>query len=514
MADSASRGMHRAARDTRMPQSARRLSNIFPDEAGPSLIRDTKRSRRELPARLPEEAPSVRSTEVHGSTPSDLPNCSSTGVSVPLVSSKSARRSSFNLKNTRRISSLRDGAPAYPHADIPDDVLYRHCSDLQPPVVRMKFLLMWALYRSMEQARGESKMPHLSKRALGKTKASSVLSLFSPPPERTSTFLSDKDEQLFAEISPRVQSIMDNTLKALNSGLLSISWLHQSHERPDVYLQPNPRNDSNKHAEMQLNGMLQQLYSELDAWRTQEEAIKRMDTETEAIEALVEQIRQDSAYQRKEKSIYEGDGADLDEEQAIADEVFRAINQGADGKNASETSPNVFNEVPSWSADDLDEAGLEQLKYAERTIASTISMNEAVENDVFSDIVDSQGTEMDSALDRMEFKVRNYVPFTKVQTDLLYARLHTLQQLDYLAQEYVKRVSKRAAQALQERMSTGLATYAGSAAEGPESASAQQRTDSLLTGVWHDDEAASAPSRSSNDIRLLLRGILKSSSST
>lgn len=141
-------------------------------------------------------------------------------------------------------------------------------------------------------------------------------------------------------------------------------------------------------------------------------------------------------------------------------------------------------------------------------------MNEAVENDVFSDIVDSQGTEMDSALDRMEFKVRNYVPFTKVQTDLLYARLHTLQQLDYFAQEYVKRVSKRAAQALQERMSTGLATYAGSAAEGPESASAQQRTDSLLTGIWHDDEAASAPSRSSNDIRLLLRGILKSSSST
>lgn len=74
------------------------------------------------------------------------------------------RRDSMSVKGLRRVSSLRDGAPAYPHDDIPDDVLYKHCSDQVPPVVRMKHLLNWTLHRSIPQALAEAPPPRIGRR--------------------------------------------------------------------------------------------------------------------------------------------------------------------------------------------------------------------------------------------------------------------------------------------------------------------------------------------------------------
>lgn len=144
-----------------------------------------------------------------------------------LPSRRPARRDSLNIKGTRRVSQLRDGGSAYPHSDVPDEALYRHCSDQAPPVVRMKHLLNWTLHRSTDQALGAAQ----PKRRMRPGRTDPIDALLAPSPQHVDLPVSELDSQKYAEAAPIITRIIDETLRDLNDGMIGISWLHQSKVR-------------------------------------------------------------------------------------------------------------------------------------------------------------------------------------------------------------------------------------------------------------------------------------------
>ena len=420
------------------------------------------------------------------------------------------RRDSMSVKGLRRVSSLRDGAPAYPHDDIPDDVLYKHCSDQVPPVVRMKHLLNWTLHRSIPQALAEAPPPRIGRRRRhGKIHPGddADLSLLSPIPPEASRELTEQDRQHVAEVSPILLKLMQDTLRDLNDGLIGISWLRHAKKDESRPLQPHPRNESNRHAEQQLSGMLEQLRNELTSWKEHEFAIQRIDEESEAVEAMATQLREQITTRRRSRAQSDEsafNSADGDEEQALADEVERA-RMGAHGTDAS---------ALSWAWEDADEDAQRQLDLAQSVLVSTESLNHAVASQTSSDIARDtslDGTEVDARLHTLEYDV-----------DKIHRRLHAVAQLDELSNEYIRRVSSRAAQALHERTSAGLASFSDSLADATSgadlasSATAQRRLDTLLANVRDTNDPSThqsieSPAVLPTDSHQLLRALARDS---
>lgn len=133
------------------------------------------------------------------------------------------RRSSLNLKGQRRVSSLRDGTAAYPHDDVPDHELFRHCSDQLPPVVRMKHLIGWILKRSLDIADGRAELPVRSrdaaKKSKGKAKESNELPVFS-----------EDELKLIRSRRSELAAVLEQLLTDLNEGVFGISWMGRSEE--------------------------------------------------------------------------------------------------------------------------------------------------------------------------------------------------------------------------------------------------------------------------------------------
>lgn len=378
-----------------------------------------------------------------------------------------ARRNSMSVKGMRRVSSLRDGAPAYPHDDIPDDVLYRHCSDQVPPVVRMKHLLSWTLHRSIPQALANAPLPKLGKRRHGQVRPGddAELAMLAPIPPEALHQLTEQEKQHIAEVSPILQRVVQDTLRDLNDGLIGISWLRHEEKNNVRSLKPHPRNESNRQAEKQLQGMLEQLNSELASWKEHEAEIDVIHEEAEALEAKAVSLREHAASKRKGRGQID-DGAGVDEEQALADEVELARFQ-----------PSDTNAERAWTWADADDNARRQLTLVESVFASIEKLNHAVACRDPSEDTDLQGTEVDVRLNSLEWSV-----------DKIYHRLHSIEQLDELSSAYIRRVSNRAAQALFERTTAGLATFSGSRSEAgvdefATSAVTQQRLDALLAGI-------------------------------
>ncbi|KOS16179.1 kinetochore protein mis13 [Malassezia pachydermatis] len=383
------------------------------------------------------------------------------------------RRTSMNIKGMRRTSSLRDGAPAYPHDDIPDDILYRHCSDQVPPVVRMKHLLCWTLHRSLAQALGESPMPRLSRRRHGKSRAveDGGLSLLHEVPKEAAHTLSEHEKQQIAEVSPLLRKVIDETMRDLNDGLIGISWLRHAKSKESHPLQPHPRNQSNRQAVKQLSGMLHQLDTELASWKEYEDMMQRLHAEADQMEAQAAHIREQATERRKGRASASNVSSDTeaDEEQVIAEEVERGLSGSREA-----TLP--------WTLDDADEHTRRQLDLVQTIVSATDELNQAVLADdhaSHSTRTDLAGTEVDPRLDTLELSV-----------DKLHQRLHVLYQMERLAHDYIQRISHRAAHALQERTSASLASFSGTSldTEGTDpamSAQAQKRLDTLLAGI-HD----------------------------
>ncbi|WFD03071.1 hypothetical protein MOBT1_001760 [Malassezia obtusa] len=389
----------------------------------------------------------------------------------------------MNVKGMRRMSSLRDGAPAYPHIDVPDQVLYRHCSDQAPPVVRMKHLLNWTLHRSIPQALGEEALPRLGKSAT----RSREVALLQPIPAHAASALTDQEKQKFAETAPILRKVIDDTLRDLNDGLIGISWLRQSKDQEHRSLQPHPRNQSNAHAAQQLEGMQRQLQAELEAWEEHEAGVQQLHAEADRFEMLAAQAREQNARGKARSTPDE----DADEDHAIAAEIERALSGAVDGDE----------EAPQWTAADLDDVTRAQLELADNVLQSVDDLNAAVvakqQDEPGAEI---PGTETDAHLRTLEFSI-----------DRLQTRLHTISQLDEVASKYLGQVATRASQALQERTSAGLASFAAphGEEEGAEP-SEQQRLDRLLAGVREPSESAAPDAAATHtDTRELLRALAR-----
>lgn len=421
-------------------------------------------------------------------------------VSRPSVSG--LRRDSMSIKGMRRMSSLRDGAPAYPHDDIPDDVLYRHCSDQAPPVVRVKHLLRWTLHRSIPQALAEAPFPASRKRkhASSRRDEQNGMNLLNPLPPMVEQPLSDKDIQHISESAPLLRKVMEDTLRDLHDGLIGISWLHQSHGKDQTLLQPHPRNTSNRHAETQLTGMLDQLHKELSAWDQCEVDIRALHAEADEIEAQASQVREQTTSRRKGHfhSTDHTSDSNVDEEQSIASEIETAL------------STNAQDDQIPWSFSDMDEDSKRQLELVTRILSEAESLDKTVSlAKEGTAILDTQfeGTEVDSRLAALELSI-----------DKIKKRLYSMEQLDELSSEYILRVSHRAAQALRERTAAGLATFSGAMSAtdldpSTNSASSQQQLDTLLAGISNPSVSYSEKSNTSltapTDSRLLLQALAR-----
>ena len=253
---SGARGSPRKGPDTAERVTERRFSDILEEDAGNHAPnKRPRRPRKTLREEVADDLVFIRMTPQAQATGSPPNNGTAVNAAVrpepraPLP--RPPRRNSMNVKGMRRVSSLRDGAPAYPHDDIPDDVLYKHCSDQVPPVVRMKHLLSWTLHRSIPQALAEASLPRLGRRRHGKSRwdQDDELALLAPIPPDVSRELNDLERQHIAEVSPILHRVVQETLRDLNDGLIGISWLRHVKKCASRTHHPHPRNASNRHAD-------------------------------------------------------------------------------------------------------------------------------------------------------------------------------------------------------------------------------------------------------------------------
>lgn len=358
-----------------------------------------------------------------------------------------SRRSSLNLKGQRRVSSLRDGTIAHPHEDVPDYELFRHCSDQLPPVVRMKHLVSWILKRSNDIAIGKAELPVRSrdaaKKTKGKAKESNELPVFT-----------ESELKILKSRNPEMAAVLEQVQKDLNDGVFGISWMAQSDEADNKHLQPHPRNESNRKAAAALSSVVESMRAESQQWSKEQTRLEDYEAETSRLEALLQE----------------------------------------DGRTES-------SDVIAWDRQDLDEAGLQQLRDAEAAMdwlrrleaedggaaaeaAKTKSRSKGrtskAANARSDDDSGLKGTEHDARWSDVEFNV-----------DLLRSRSHQFAQLESLANRYVRTVSAHAAQALRDRTSSSSAlagTSASSAKGGRRKTAAgakagKERLEVLLSGV-------------------------------
>lgn len=321
-----------------------------------------------------------------------------------------SRRASLTLKGQRRVSSLRDGTIAHPHVDVPDYELFRHCSDQLPPVVRMKHLVGWILKRSLDVAIGKSELPvrprDAAKKSKGKAKEPNELPVFT-----------EAELDLIRSRNSELSVVLEQLLTDLNDGAFGISWMGLNDETDNKHMQPHPRNESNRKAAAQLSAVVDAMRSESQAWSKELTRLEDYEAETARLEAILQE----------------------------------------DGTAES-------GDVIAWDRQDLDEAGLQQLRDAEAAVAWLQRLQgdgtaEAVKpksrskgrtskaaNTRSDDESDLKGTEHDARWNDVEFNV-----------DLLRSQSHQFAQLESLASRYVRTVSAHAAQALRDRTSSSSA---------------------------------------------------------
>ena len=188
----------------------------------------------------------------------------------------------------------------------------------------------------------------------------------------------------------------------------------------------------------------------------------------------------------------------MDEEQSIANEIETALSTDAPD-----------DQLP-WTLHDMDKDSKRQLDLVTRILSDAETLDKAVTlaKEGHSTLgIQFEGTEVDSRLTALEFSI-----------DKIKKRLYCMEQLDELSSDYIRRVSHRAAQALRERTTAGLATFSGAlSATGLDpstnSASSQQQLDTLLAGVSNPSDSNSDTLNTSltapTDSRLLLQALAR-----
>lgn len=369
-----------------------------------------------------------------------------------------SRRSSLNLKGQRRVSSLRDGTAAYPHDDVPDHELFRHCSDQLPPVVRMKHLVGWIVKRSLDIASGKAELPlrsrDVAKKAKGKAKESNELPVFT-----------EAESKLVRLRNSEVKAVLDQVLSDLNDSVFGISWMEQGNEADKKHLQPHPRNESNRKAAAQLSAIVENMRNESQAWSKELTRLEDYEAETSRLEALLQ-------------------------EDATAE----------------------TGDVIAWDRNDLDEAGLQQLRDAEAAMDWLRQLEEGPAAEAPKAKPRSKGRTSKAATaqqqdENAELKGTEHDPRwadVEFNVDLLRSQSHQFAQLESLASRYVRTVSAHATQALRDRTSSSsaLAGTSSSSAKGGRRKTAagnknghgsSERLEVLLSGV-RESRSISQPS--------------------
>ncbi len=145
------------------------------------------------------------------------------------------RRDSIGLKGMRRRSSLRNGSIAYPHDNVPDHMLYRHCSSAMDPVSRMKFMLAWALNRSVDAvfttaaadgAAGEKGAA--GAKGKGKKGGKAAAAAASAAAEEAEEVAKRK------EVEPLLREIMAKLVEDIDEQEVSVSWFMRSGRAGEV----------------------------------------------------------------------------------------------------------------------------------------------------------------------------------------------------------------------------------------------------------------------------------------
>lgn len=149
----------------------------------------------------------------------------------------------MGLKSQRRVSSLRDGTIAYPHASIPDSDLFRHCSNTLPPLVRMRHLSAWVLNRGIEDALkghldsktakaiADSKSFGSSTNGSAATKGKGKEKVPAPPPLALTggkhahvKELSSKEKLELAKAKGSIEVALRRTLGDIDSTKIDLTW--------------------------------------------------------------------------------------------------------------------------------------------------------------------------------------------------------------------------------------------------------------------------------------------------
>ncbi|KDN52877.1 hypothetical protein K437DRAFT_253823 [Tilletiaria anomala UBC 951] len=384
---------------------------------------------------------------------------SSSNIAPPLFASSSrgrgssgGRRDSLGLKGRRRASSLRNGSIAHPHENVPDDMLYRHCSSGLDPVGRMKYILAWVLHRAIDSV--FSNAPAASGAKKRKALAAKVV-----------------DEETLRkrkEMEPLLRRIMEQVIRDIDEQEVSVSWLGRPEKGNELTtsFKPHPRNAPNRAAEARLKAIGEAMQAEALAWESEKQDLEEYESITQHLEKLLREGRWEEieelekcerpgpstlALHADEDEEAEGASSADEEESRLREEAQDAIEWAA--ALATGTMPDARKKAA---------AGMQSTKEKGKKKAAKLPVG----------VAELAGSEFDARWSDVEFNIDSFRQNT-----------HSYTQLSQLVERYLRAVSSRATQALKDSSSAAAALAASSSDASGEKRKAQQDMANLMRGV-------------------------------
>ncbi|SPO39194.1 uncharacterized protein PSFLO_04673 [Pseudozyma flocculosa] len=394
-----------------------------------------------LPDEAAGETPIIRRNQAFRAGLEVHPGSGGSGTSGGRRSGGSGRRSSLGLKGEKRRSSLRDPAvAAYPHDDVPDHELFRHCPPDTTPQIRMRHLMGWSLKRSLGAALGElgaSKTTAPSAATKGKRKKA----------DAALPALTEAEKRELSQHREGILRVLEQLLSDLHCGAFGINWIGENDPAPGgPALQPHPRNASNIEAKSRLASTVQNMSSERKQWEKEQWQIEAYEADTAELE------RQLAATSDDEKDLASVDDlpeVEWDEDEDLSDFGRQQLH---DARRAIAALDGLLSGNPVGPPDATAKPPASKGKARARSSKAAADAKEAAAAAALTAAEDTQGSEQDSRWKDVEFNV-----------DLLRARSHQFAQLQLLASRYVRTVSAQNAQALRDRTSAS-SSYANAAA--------------------------------------------------
>lgn len=317
--------------------------------------------------------------------------------SIALSNAKGHRITSGSGKAKRRVSALRDGAPAYPHPMISDSDLHRHCSTDFDTQDRLRYMAMWALERGMKPTLEGQRRAH-------------------------------------GHMMSYVHTAMSRTLEELNAGSLNLNWETRPTLKQGPSQKAHPRNEVNRRTAATLERAISAMQRELDSWERVTEELNESEEEVHKLrpsdDAVVCTVTSNSLG-------IKGYAIDATQKSQLSD-IQRAF--ASDFPWLSESA--------SDSARHAAQSSVRHL-YGAEALSTTFDGQQRRKGRSSTDISRSngphavhQGSHLDPRWSQVELRA-----------DLLYSRTHNLTQLRQLAERYLTSISARGAQAISDMLS-------------------------------------------------------------